>query len=146
MRAPRKLMSRNQQGSGMSTGGGHAKSPMVAEFIAELLHGATRTHFTHLKTTSFAAHMALGDFYDALPGMADGIAESWQGLVEELLDYPTVSVQPINTPEEAVQYMRDLYGKVTALQEGCEYSEIVNDLDMIKSLIDKTKYKLLFLH
>lgn len=47
----------------------------MANLIAEMLHGATKIHFTHLKTTSFAAHCALGEFYEAIPDLADGIAD-----------------------------------------------------------------------
>lgn len=126
-------------------GTGNNKGGMMAELIAEMLHGATRTHMTHLKTTSFAAHMALGEFYDALPDLADGIAEQYQGVTEELLDYPQVNVAPINTPEEAIGYLRMLYSKVDAVQKACMYSEIINELDMIKSQINSTKYKLIFL-
>ena len=117
----------------------------IADLVAEMLHGATKIHFTHLKTTSFAAHCALGEFYEAIPSLADGIAECYQGATEQLLSFPTVDVEPILTPEDAVNYLRGLYEKVDAAQQECMYSEIGNDMDMIKSLIDKTKYKLLFL-
>lgn len=121
------------------------KTSNIGNLVAELLHGATKTHFTHLKTTSFAAHCALGEFYEAIPGLADGIAEQYQGLTEELLTYPDVSVEPINTPEEAVSYLRGLYNMVQKVQDECMYSEIINELDVIKSQINMTKYKLIFL-
>lgn len=117
----------------------------MGALIAELLHGATKTHMTHLKTTSFSAHMALNDFYDALPDLVDAVAEQYQGATEELLDYPTVEVVPISTPENAIEYLRKLHGAITRVQDTCEYSEIINELDVIKSLIDSTKYKLIFL-
>jgi hypothetical protein len=142
MQAPRKLAQpKSTIKRPGQTGGGNK----IADLVAEMLHGATKIHFTHLKTTSFAAHCALGEFYEAIPGLADGIAECYQGATEQLLSFPTVEVEPILTPEDAVNYLRGLYEKVDAAQQECMYSEIGNDMDMIKSLIDKTKYKLLFL-
>lgn len=120
-------------------------SGMMGKLIANLLHGTAKTHFAHLKTTSFAAHMALGEFYEAIPGMADAIAEQYQGVTEQLLDYPEATLSPINTPEEAVEYLRGLYKMVQIVQDNCSYSEIVNELDVIKSQINTTKYKLIFL-
>jgi DNA-binding ferritin-like protein len=121
------------------------QTPKMGALIAELLHGATKTHMAHLKTTSFSAHMALNEFYDALPDLVDAVAEQYQGATEELLDYPTVEVVPISTPENAIEYLRKLHGAITRVQDTCEYSEIINELDVIKSLIDSTKYKLIFL-
>ena len=117
----------------------------MSELIAELLHGATKTHMTHLKTTSYAAHMALGSFYEELPDLADGIAESWQGVTERLLSFTPVTVTPILTPEDAIEYLRELYSRIDICQSKCHYSEIINDLDLIKTLINSTKYKLIFL-
>jgi len=121
------------------------KPDTMGTLIAELLHGATKTHMVHLKTTSFAAHMALGSFYEGIPGLADAVAEQYQGVTEKLLNYPAVTIEPINTPEEAVIYLRELYAKVQKVQDHCMYSEIINELDVIKSLINSTKYKLIFL-
>ena len=122
-----------------------SKSTAMSVLIAELLHGATKTHMTHLKTESYAAHMALGGFYEAVPELADAVAEQYQGVTEKLLDFPSVSVSPINTVDEAINYMRGLHMKITDVQATCSYSEIINELDVIKSCINKTKYKLLFL-
>lgn len=134
---PNRTLKRNSDGSG--------KGDMMGTLVAEMLHSATKTHMTHLKTASFAAHMALGEFYDALPDLADSLAEGYQGVTETLLDYPTVNVAPINTPQEAIAHLRSLYKMVDDVQAKCMYSEIINDLDMVKSLINSTKYKLIFL-
>jgi len=117
----------------------------MAELITEMMHGATKTHMTHLKTRSYAAHIALNEFYNALPELADGLAESWQGATESLLDYPDTKVAQINTPQEAIAYLRDMYGMIQRVQDNCKYSEIINDLDLVKTQINITKYKLIFL-
>jgi hypothetical protein len=51
----------------------------------------------------------------------------------------------LNTVQEALSYIRDVYQMVTSLQGVMPYSEIVNDLDMVKSTLNSIKYKLLFL-
>jgi DNA-binding ferritin-like protein len=129
----------------VATPGIKRKSTDMSTLIAELMHAATKTHMAHLKTKSYAAHMALGEFYETLPGMIDTVAEQWQGLTGSLLSYPALTVTPINTPEEAATYLQELHATVTKVQESITHSEIVNELDVIKSCIDKTVYKLKFL-
>lgn len=121
----------------------------VATFVLELLNGSTKTHITHLLvngTGSYAAHKALGEFYDEVIEHADSIAEQFQGATETLLSFTdTISIPIITTKDQAISYLRDLHANTTALQSIMPYSEIVNELDSLKSLIDSTKYKLIFL-
>lgn len=138
-RPPRKLSSDNKPAPASSGNG------MMDALIAELLHGSTKIHMAHLKTTSFAAHCALGEFYEELPDLLDGIAEAYQGATERLLDYPSIEVEQIDTPEAAVEYLRGLHMRICDYQDQCMLSEIVSELDLVKMLIDKTKYKLIFL-
>jgi hypothetical protein len=42
---------------------------------------------------SYAAHKALNDLYDALPGHADDLAEGFQGAAEKLLSYKTANIE-----------------------------------------------------
>jgi DNA-binding ferritin-like protein len=116
------------------------------ELVFELLHSATKTHIAHLLTTSYAAHKALNEFYDEVVGHADDIAEQMQGITEKLLTYPeSVNIPPIRTVEDAIVYLRGLYDRVNMVQNAVPYSEIINQLDEVKSLIASTKYKLIFL-
>jgi DNA-binding ferritin-like protein len=121
---------------------------MVSACVSELMNAATSFHKLHLKVTgsgSFAAHKALNELYDALPGHADDLAEGFQGASEKLLSYTEVEPQVLNTVEEALSYLRDMTEMVSGLQAKMPYSEIVNDLDTIKSTINSAKYKLKFL-
>lgn len=116
--------------------------------VGEMMSASVSFHNLHLKITgpgSFSAHKALGDFYEGIQGHADSVAEQYQGARESLLDIPAVYPTTLSSVDEAVQYLRDLSGKVDALQKMMPFSEIVNQLDEVKSLIDSTKYKLLFL-
>lgn len=121
---------------------------MTAACVSELMNAATAIHKLHLKVAgagSHAAHLALKEIYDALPDHADTLAEGFQGASEKLLTYKEVAPKTLNTVAEAIDYLREMTEMVTGLQEKMPYSEIVNDLDMIKSTINSGKYKLIFL-
>ena len=121
---------------------------ITAACVSELMNAATSIHKLHLKITgtgSYAAHKALNELYDALPGHADDLAEGYQGASEKLLTYTEAAPKTLNTIEDALSYMREMIAMVTNLQAKMPYSEIVNDLDMVKSTLNSTKYKLLFL-
>jgi DNA-binding ferritin-like protein len=121
----------------------------TAALVSELMNAAVSTHKLHLKVTgpgSFAAHMALGAFYEEIPKLTDAIAEGFQGAHEKLLNCSEEKLcKALYSVEDCVNYMRELYNMVADLQSIMPHSEIVNDLDVIKSLINSTKYKLLFL-
>ena len=121
---------------------------MTAACVSELMNAATAIHKLHLKVTgagSYAAHKALNEIYDALPGHADDLAEGYQGASEKLLVYKEVTPRTLNTVAEAIDYLREMSEMVDGLQAKMPYSELVNDLDTIKSTINSGKYKLLFL-
>jgi DNA-binding ferritin-like protein len=130
-----------------SYAGGSLESKTAA-CVSELMNAATSFHKLHLKVKdlgSFSAHKALNELYDALPGHADALAEGFQGAAEKLLTYEDNAPRSLNSVQEALSYIRDVYQMVTSLQGMMPYSEIVNDLDMIKSTLNSIKYKLLFL-
>ena len=121
---------------------------MTAACVSELMNGATSFHKLHLKVTgagSFAAHKALNELYDALPEHADALAEGYQGAAEVLLKYNEVAPKTLNTIEDGLAYIRMLVDMVDGLQSKMPYSEIVNELDTVKSSLNSAKYKLKFL-
>ena len=127
---------------------GGSLDSMVSACVSELMNAATSIHKLHLKVTgtgSYAAHKALNELYDALPGHADDLAEGYQGASEKLLDYKEAAPRTLNTVEEGIAYLRDMYQMINALQAKMPYSEIVNSLDTVKDTINSGKYKLLFL-
>ena len=120
----------------------------VCELSNELMNARTSFHKLHLKVTgvgSFASHKALNELYDALPGFADDLVEQYQGAEEKIISIPDSCPRTLNTKEEGLQYIRDIKTMVTKLQGVMPHSEIVNDLDIVKSTLNSIKYKLLFL-
>jgi len=121
---------------------------ITAACVSELMNAATTFHKLHLKVTgtgSYAAHKALNDLYDALPGHADDLAEGFQGAAETLLKYNDEAPKTLNTVEDGLRYIRMLVDMVSGLQDKMPYSELVNELDNVKSTLNSAKYKLLFL-
>ena len=127
--------------------GGSLESKTAA-LVSELMNARTSIHKMHLKITgigSYAGHKALNELYDALPDHADDLAEQFQGAAEKLLEYKDEAPRTLNSVQESLAYMRELSQMVTNLQAVMPYSELVNDLDLVKSTINSIKYKLLFL-
>ncbi len=121
---------------------------MTAACVTELMNAATSFHKLHLKvsgTGSYAAHKALNELYDAMPGHADDLAEGYQGASSKLLTYTDVAPRKLDTVADAISYLNDITAMVNSLQAKMPYSEIVNDLDTIKSTINSGRYKLTFL-
>jgi DNA-binding ferritin-like protein len=148
MDKPRMLKRDSAPTASYSAPAGGSIDSMTAACVSELMNAATSFHKLHLKVTgtgSFAAHTALNDLYDALPGHADDLAESFQGAHEKLLSYAEVAPRKLDTVADAIDYLKDMCDMVCKLQDKMPYSEIVNDLDTIKSTMNSAKYKLLFL-
>jgi DNA-binding ferritin-like protein len=125
----------------------------VPGLVVELMDAALKFHILHLTITgpgSYAAHKALNDLYAALPDHADTIAEGYQGATGEIPKYPAdmpsyVCAPAMSNVKEALSYLEELCDKICKLQESLPYTEIVNDLDTIKSTLNSAKYKLKFL-
>ena len=121
---------------------------MTADLVEELMNASTSFHKLHLQVEgigSFAAHKALNEIYDALPGLEDSIAEGYQGAAEKLLVYNDQGPVILKSVKDAISYLRDITDMVNELQKVMPYSEIVNTLDTVKDAVNSAKYKLIFL-
>lgn len=116
--------------------------------ISELMNASISFHKLHLKVSGVGAHamhVALGPLYEGIPGLIDAITEAYQGAAERILILTDSCPKSINSVEEAIIYIREIYDMVCALQDIMCFSEISNELDNVKLLLSSTKYKLLFL-
>jgi DNA-binding ferritin-like protein len=128
--------------------GGSSLDTMVAACAVELMNARSTFHKLHLKVTgegSYAAHKALNELYDALPDFVDTLMEGYQGAAEKILTCKDVAPRTVDNVADAVAYLREIYGMINKLQGMLPYSEIVNNLDLVKDAINSAKYKLLFL-
>jgi DNA-binding ferritin-like protein len=146
LKRPTEVMKKSGEYAAAPTGGN--VDSLTSACVTELMNAAQSFHKLHLKITgtgSYAAHKALNELYDALPGHADDLAEGFQGATEKLLSYTDVAPRKLDSVTDAVDYLKDMCDMVCKLQDKMPYSEIVNDLDTIKSTMNSAKYKLLFL-
>ena len=116
--------------------------PTCAAMVLELFHVRTNAHLLHLKTRSYAAHKALGEFYDELVDLVDSFAEAYQGRYG-LLNYPDV---PFKQEADAIMMIKTVRRYIDDNRIGMvPDSELQNIIDEIVALMDSTLYKLEFL-
>ncbi len=58
----------------------------MTDLASMLLHSRTQAHVFHLRVTpkALAPHLGLGEYYDAIVGLVDGLVEPYQGVFSEL--------------------------------------------------------------
>lgn len=137
-------VARAAHASGFKEESQEMKPSIIAEFIGTLLHSATITHFMHLQATgegSYAKHIALGTYYDEIVDLVDTVAESIQGLTDEIIEpYPTSFA---NVQADALTYIKSIREYVKATRKELpQDSEIQNEIDAICTLLNSTAYKL----
>lgn len=120
-----------------------AKHEPTAEFIITLMHARTNAHLLHLRSKSYAQHMALNAFYDGIGDLIDTFAENYQGIYGVIDDYPAVYDPPKADPAIELGYV-DRY--LTRQREKIpQDSNLQNIVDEIATLVQSTIYKLKFL-
>lgn len=114
----------------------------VALFAATLLHSATNAHFFHWKTSSYAQHQALGEYYDEIIDAVDAYVETYMGIYGKIESFPNCYHDPI----DPIKYLVSLQKFVTEARKSLPKDPQLNNLcDAIADLIDSTVYKLKFL-
>ena len=120
----------------------------MVDVVANLMASTTTAHLLHLKVTgtgSYSQHKALGDYYESVPGVADSIAEQYQGHSMKIMDIAPLTPPSVKTVDEFVSHLKSLYIIIDQAQQVSTCSSLKNTLDEVKALINSTKYKLVFL-
>jgi len=114
--------------------------PDIAKATGIMFMSRTYAHMAHLKTTSYAAHKALDDFYNEIIDLADDFIEAGQGMYG-ILDIPFVNVSGnVKDPIGALQgHLAQLESTLSDLDE--EYMK--NIFQEIQKLYRSTLYKLI---
>ena len=120
---------------------------MFEKLISTLMASRDQAHVFHWQTTgtgSFAAHLALAAYYEAIPGMIDALVETYQGKYGILTGFDPAERFDDYNSAMAVKYFKGLsifvdrsYKKIPA-----DDTNIINQLDAFKDLIYTTIYKL----
>lgn len=113
------------------------------EFVFDLMFFAVQVHAWHLQTGSYADHIALNDLYDALPSLADGIAEAIIGTNRKLTTptKPYTFIQSDADINNIVSTIDSFKARATQLTLNDEVG-ITNTLADIVTLLDSIIYKL----
>lgn len=114
----------------------------AADFLQTLLHAVTNTHILHWQTKIYAEHQALGEFYDELSELVDGLAEKMMGKYDITLKFNSNYYEPADTGKEELEALKD-YVSETRLQLDQD-SDIQNEIDSIANLINQTLFLLRF--
>lgn len=118
-------------------------SPVMGDFTCMMLHSATAAHIHHFSTRSYATHVALNEYYEAIPGLVDELVEAYQGKYGIVTGYPTTYTMPQGEP---VQLLTELKMYVSAMRGSLpQDTELQNIVDEMAALISSTLYKLTFL-
>jgi hypothetical protein len=115
--------------------------PLVGECFLRLRHAATAAHLIHLNTPSYAAHVALGEWYDAIVELADQLAEVAQGVaLGEKIGYPDVAFavehNPVTLLSGVLAWIQSNRAALSPL------SELQNVIDEIMNSTHSAQYKI----
>lgn len=113
-------------------------------FISNLLQSRTQAHIYHLQTNSYAAHVALQEYYEGIIPLIDGLVESYQGRYGKLEGYKmTLDIKEYTDMSFVVTYFAGLAVYVEQNRKQFpQDSYIQNQVDEVVALISSTNYKL----
>jgi DNA-binding ferritin-like protein len=120
---------------------------MFEKLISTLMASRDQAHIFHWQTTgegSFAAHKALGKYYDAVPDMLDALVEAYQGKYGIVKGYTPADKFEEYEKSTAVKYFKALATYVERSYDKLDDKDtfILNQIDNVKELIYSTIYKL----
>lgn len=111
------------------------------KLFSNLLQSSVQVHIMHLQSKSYAEHMALGSFYEAIPGLTDSLIEEYQGKYGIVTNYQTISLST-QDPITYLKGLRNIVDTTRCTEIKDEDTNLQNTIDEIVSLIDSTLYKL----
>lgn len=120
-----------------------------SEMISKLNTSSIQVHIFHWQVkgkSSYAAHKAFGDYYEAIPGLIDGIVESYQGKYGIIENFTCDGVENFKDVQTCVDYLVGLMEMIEEKRKSVEDSYLQNQIDAVIELITSTMYKLRFLH
>jgi len=116
---------------------------MIADFISRVFALRDASHLAHWATSSYAEHVALGDFYDGLLDSLDGIVEVYQGCFGKVGEVKPKAFARDNILNQIVEQANWIAENRDEIAKGNEVLE--NKLDELGALYASTVYKLRFL-
>jgi len=115
---------------------------MAGKLIGIMFLSRDVAHREHLKTKSFAQHMALNTFYSEIVDLADSLAETWQGRHGIIKDIPRMNDTPQGDIATVLETHLKTIEKNRFYDADKEDTAIQNIIDEIVGLYLTTLYKL----
>lgn len=120
---------------------------MIEKMVSTLMASRDQAHIFHWQTVgagSFAAHLALGAYYEAIPDMIDALVEAHQGKYGILKGYEPAERFDEYSLETATKYFKALASYIDRVYTKIpkEDTNITSQIDTFKDLIYTTLYKL----
>lgn len=114
----------------------------AGELIQRCFAARTATHIAHLRTRSYAAHVALNEFYDAIVELADRFAETYQGQFGLITEWPSAEVP--DTSVDTVKTITELRDWSIEYREACAKgnTSLENIIDEVTAQCSRSIYKL----
>ena len=112
----------------------------MEEIIGLLFHARNIAHKEHLKTKSYAQHMALGSFYDDVIDLADKLAEAYQGDEGIMKDIPLFNKEADCMIDDFLVKQVNMIEKLRT--SATKRTAIQNIIDEVIGLYLSTIYKL----
>jgi hypothetical protein len=114
---------------------------MIKELICKVFYTRNAAHLAHWKTSSYAHHVALGDFYEEIVDGLDKLVEAYQGTfgkIEGVDDYYQDACKDITDHiSEDLIWMNDNCDDITK-----DIASLDNILQELQAVYMKTIYKL----
>lgn len=117
---------------------------LAGELVMRCFNLRTVAHVAHLKTTSYAQHVALKELYEGIIPAVDTFAEVYQGDFGVIDSYPTLAIKSgealaeLNTLTTWIAENYDDFGDDDS-------THLRNVIDEILALLSGVRYKLRFL-
>ncbi len=115
---------------------------MAGKIVGIMFHSRNIAHKEHLRTGSYAQHMALGSFYDDIIDVADKFAETYQGRHGIIKDIPIMTNEGNGDIASILESHMKLIEKARYSECDREDSPIQNIIDEIVGTYLTTLYKL----
>ena len=121
---------------------------MFEKLISTLMASRDQAHIFHWQTTgpgSFAAHLALATYYEAIPDMIDARVETYQGKYGIISGYTPAEQFADYNDLQVVNYFKALGAYVEKTRTNPEFPQdayLQNIVDEMHVLIYSTLYKM----
>ena len=127
---------------GMKIGESDSDYCACSHLLGILFHSRTQTHWWHLQTTSHALHVALGEYYNTVPDLADRFAEAYMGCygMRPKVNQEQYPLEDLVNPSIHFDMVQEAMMKVRSHIE--EKGDLLNIVDEIIELVHKVKYLL----